>query len=73
MPPLKRTVILVQRELIPKPQTNFLRVKCPKCGNEQVTFDRPSIPPHCTVCDELLAETTGGKAKLKAEVLQPLG
>ncbi|HKM77566.1 MAG TPA: 30S ribosomal protein S27e [Candidatus Bathyarchaeia archaeon] len=64
---------MVQRELIPKPQTNFIRVKCSKCGNEQVIFDRPSVAPRCSVCDELLAETTGGKAKLKAEVLQSLG
>ncbi|MGA3295862.1 MAG: 30S ribosomal protein S27e [Candidatus Bathyarchaeia archaeon] len=64
---------MVQRELIPKPQSNFIRVKCSKCGNEQVIFDRPSVAPRCSVCDELLAETTGGKAKLKAEVLQSLG
>ncbi|MGA3404294.1 MAG: 30S ribosomal protein S27e [Candidatus Bathyarchaeia archaeon] len=62
-----------QKELIPQPQSNFVRVKCPKCGNEQVVFDRPSVAPHCSVCDEVLAETTGGKARLKAEVLQALG
>ena len=64
---------MTQKELIPQPQTNFVRVKCPKCGNEQVVFDRPSVAPHCSQCDEVLAETTGGKAKIKAEVLQPLG
>jgi small subunit ribosomal protein S27e len=65
--------IMVKGELIPKPESNFLRVKCSKCGNEQVIFDRPSIAPHCSVCDELLAEPTGGKARLKGEVLQTLG
>jgi small subunit ribosomal protein S27e len=64
---------MVKRELIPKPQSNFIRVKCPKCGNEQIVFDRPSIAPHCSVCDEILADLTGGKAKLKAEVVQILG
>jgi len=64
---------MTEKELIPKPQTNFVRVKCPKCGNEQVIFDRPSVAPRCSVCDEVLAETTGGKARLKAEVIQPLG
>jgi small subunit ribosomal protein S27e len=64
---------LVKDELIPKPQSNFIRVKCVKCGNEQVIFDRPSLAPHCSVCDELLAEPTGGKAKLKGEVVQQLG
>jgi len=64
---------MVKGELIPKPESTFIRVKCPKCGNEQVIFDRPSLAPHCSVCDELLAEPTGGKARLKAEVVQMLG
>ncbi|HYW01568.1 MAG TPA: 30S ribosomal protein S27e [Candidatus Acidoferrum sp.] len=62
-----------EHELIPRPQSNFLRVKCPKCANEQVIFDRPSLVPHCSVCEEALAEPTGGKATLKAEVVQLLG
>jgi len=64
---------MVKRELIPKPESVFIRVKCGKCGNEQVVFDRPSLAPHCSVCDEILAEPTGGKAKLKSEVVQILG
>jgi small subunit ribosomal protein S27e len=64
---------MVKGELIPKPQSNFIRVKCSKCGNEQVVFDRPSVAPRCSVCDELLADPTGGKAKLRSEVLQVLG
>ncbi len=64
---------MVRRELIPKPESNFVRVKCPKCGNEQVIFDRPSLAPRCSVCEEVLAEPTGGKAKIKAEILQVLG
>ena len=64
---------MVKGELIPKPQSNFIRVKCAKCGNEQVVFDRPSVAPHCSVCDELLADPTGGKAKIRSEVVQVLG
>lgn len=64
---------MVKGELIPKPQSTFVRVKCAKCGNEQVIFDRPSLAPRCSVCDEVLAEPTGGKAKMKSEVLQVLG
>lgn len=70
---IRGNVIVVKGELIPKPQSNFIRVKCAKCGNEQVIFDRPSLAPHCSVCNEALAEPTGGKAKLKGEVLQSLG
>lgn len=64
---------MVKGELIPKPLSNFIRVKCAKCGNEQVIFDRPSLAPHCSVCNEILADPTGGKAKLKGELVQSLG
>ena len=64
---------MVKGELIPKPQSNFIRVKCAKCGNEQVVFDRPSVAPHCSVCEEILADPTGGKARIRSEVVQVLG
>ncbi len=59
-------------ELIPKPRSVFLKVKCPKCANEQTVFERTSTYVKCTVCDELLAQPTGGKAKLRGEVVQQL-
>ncbi|HZY93912.1 MAG TPA: 30S ribosomal protein S27e [Candidatus Bathyarchaeia archaeon] len=59
-------------ELIPKPKSVFLRVKCPKCSNEQIVFERTSSYVKCTVCDELLAEPTGGKARIRGEMLQTL-
>ncbi|OLD02064.1 30S ribosomal protein S27e [archaeon 13_1_20CM_2_54_9] len=60
-------------ELIPKPRSIFLRVKCNKCANEQLIFERTSTYVKCNVCDELLARPTGGKAVISAEILQPLG
>ena len=59
-------------ELIPKPRSIFLRVKCLKCANEQILFERTSTYVKCTVCDELLAQPTGGKATIRGEVLQSL-
>ena len=64
---------MVKGELIPKPQSTFIRVKCAKCGNEQVVFDRPSVAPHCSVCEEILADPTGGKARIRSEIVQVLG
>ncbi len=58
--------------LIPKPQSTFLRVKCLKCGNEQLIFGSPVNKVTCNVCDEVLAEPTGGKAKINGEVLAVL-
>jgi len=61
-----------KKELIPKPQSRFLKVKCSKCGNEQAVFERSSMIIKCNVCDEVLAEPSGGKIKIKAEVTQVL-
>jgi len=58
---------------LPKPRSKFLRVKCKKCGNEQIIFSHASRVVYCIVCGEKLAEPTGGKAKILAEVLEELG
>jgi small subunit ribosomal protein S27e len=63
---------MVKRGLIPKPESTFLTVRCPKCSNEQTVFERCSTIIRCNVCDEVLAEPSGGKASLKGEVIQIL-
>jgi small subunit ribosomal protein S27e len=55
-------------KLIPKPSSNFLRVKCLKCGNEQLVFSNATNKVTCNVCGEVLAEPAGRKAKIKGEV-----
>ena len=55
-------------KLIPKPRSKFLRVKCLKCGNEQLVFSDATNKVICNVCKETLAEPTGGKAKIKGEI-----
>jgi len=64
---------MVGRELISKPESLFLKVKCKKCGNEQIIFDRASTAIKCTVCEELLATPTGGKISIHGEIVQELG
>ncbi|MDX1813181.1 MAG: 30S ribosomal protein S27e [Candidatus Bathyarchaeia archaeon] len=56
-------------KLIPKPKSSFLRVKCPKCGNEQLLYSNATNKVTCNVCSETLAEPTGGKAKIKGEIV----
>ncbi len=53
-------------------RSRFLRVKCRDCGNEQITFDRVAIVVGCLVCGATIAEPTGGKADIKAEVVEVL-
>ncbi|MCP1662415.1 MAG: 30S ribosomal protein S27e [Methanocalculus sp. MSAO_Arc1] len=50
-------------------RSRFVRVKCPDCENEQVVFEKASTAVDCIVCGHVLAETTGGKALIKAEIV----
>ena len=56
-------------KLIPKPRSKFLRVKCLKCGNEQLLYSNAVNKVICNVCNETLAEPAGGRAKIKGEIL----
>jgi small subunit ribosomal protein S27e len=60
-------------QMIPKPDSIYMKVKCKKCGNEQIVFDRVSLEVKCNVCDEVLAFPRGGKAEIMGETLQILG
>jgi len=53
-------------------RSKFFRVKCADCENEQVVFEKASTTVECVVCGKVLAEPSGGKAQLKAEVLATL-
>ena len=53
-------------------KTKFLRVHCNKCKNEQNIFSCVSTKVHCLVCNELLAEPTGGMSKVQGKILENL-
>jgi small subunit ribosomal protein S27e len=52
--------------------SKFLKVICTKCKNEQIIFNKPANDVHCLVCNARLAESRGGKGKIKVKVLQAL-
>jgi len=58
---------------LPKPKSKFIKVKCKKCGNEQIIFSHVSRRVYCLICGGILAYPTGGKAKILGEVLKELG
>jgi small subunit ribosomal protein S27e len=60
------------RKTIPKTMSHFLKVKCPDCQSEQVTFNRATVKVHCQVCGATLSEPTGGVAAIKGEIGQKL-
>ena len=55
-----------------KPKSKFMKVRCKDCVNEQVIFDRASTPISCHICGSKLATPKGGKADIKAEILEIL-
>ncbi|HIJ06768.1 MAG: 30S ribosomal protein S27e [Methanomicrobiales archaeon 53_19] len=56
-------------ELNRENRSSFVKVKCPDCENEQVVFEMASTTVDCIVCGTVLAESTGGKALIKAEIV----
>ena len=57
---------------IREPTHKFIKVRCPKCKNEQVMFGKASSNINCLVCGKVLAEPTGGKSRVKARILEVL-
>lgn len=55
-----------------EPTSRFIKVRCNKCKNEQIVFGKPSSEVNCLVCGINLVETTSGKGKIKARILEVL-
>ncbi len=55
-----------------EPESKFVKVRCPKCKNEQIVFGKASTVVKCLVCGRVLVQPSGGKAKIKARVLEVL-
>jgi small subunit ribosomal protein S27e len=52
--------------------SKFVKIRCPKCKNEQIVFGKTSSLVKCLVCGKVLAESTGGKSRIKARILEVL-
>lgn len=52
--------------------SKFVKIRCPKCKNEQIMFGKASTLVKCLVCGKELAESTGGKNRIKARILEVL-
>ena len=55
-----------------QPKSRFIKVRCPKCKNEQIIFGKPASEVKCLVCEKVVAEPSGGKGKIKARILEVL-
>lgn len=55
-----------------KTKSKFLEVICQKCKNEQIIFNKPVTKITCLVCENILAEPSGGIPKIKAKIIKVL-
>lgn len=60
------------KPLIKEPTSRFIKLRCSKCKNVQVIFGKTSTKVKCLVCNKTLAEPTGGKSKIKSQILEVL-
>ncbi|MBT3463996.1 30S ribosomal protein S27e [archaeon] len=58
--------------MVDQPSSKFIKVRCPKCKNEQVIFGKAAMTIKCLVCGKEIAESSGGKIKVKARILEVL-
>ena len=61
-----------EREPIPKTRSEFLLVKCPDCNEERIVFSNSAKDIGCRGCGRKLAERTGGKVRVDAQVIKRL-
>ena len=52
--------------------SKFVKVRCPKCKNEQIIFGKAASSVNCVICSKELAVSTGSKSKIKARILEVL-
>lgn len=55
-----------------EPNSKFIKLRCPKCKNEQIVFGKPASEIKCLICEKVLVEPAGGKGKIKARILEVL-
>jgi small subunit ribosomal protein S27e len=61
-----------QKKALKETSAKFIKIRCPKCKNEQIMFGKTSTTINCLVCSKVLAEPTGGKGRVKARILEVL-
>lgn len=53
-------------------KNRFIKVRCQACKNEQIIFEAAKTPVKCLICNAIIAEPKGGKAELKASLIEVL-
>lgn len=56
-------------ELVPKPRTKFIRVKCSGCGSEQTIFSAASTNVKCLACNQEMAKSGASKIQIRTKII----
>jgi small subunit ribosomal protein S27e len=67
---IKKTKIMDVINL--EPESRFIKVKCKKCRNEQIIFNKAATEVKCLVCESVLAKPKGGMAEIKTSIVEEL-
>jgi small subunit ribosomal protein S27e len=59
-------------KILKESSSKFVKVRCPKCKNEQIIFGKSASNIKCLVCGKVLAEPSGGKSRIKSRILEVL-
>jgi small subunit ribosomal protein S27e len=60
------------KTFIQMPKSRYLRVICKKCKNDQMLYNKVASVVKCNKCGAVLAEPTGGEARILAKVVEVL-
>ncbi len=52
---------------------DFIKVKCPDCGAEQIVFKKAATVVKCNVCGSTLVTPKGGVGVISGEILEVVG
>jgi len=61
-----------EKQLVKRPRTFFMKVKCNGCGNEQIVFSAAGRKVLCLACNHVLAESGAGRAIAKGKIVKEL-
>ncbi len=53
-------------------ESKFLKIQCPRCGQEKIVFGKSSYEVKCLQCNYLITKSNGGKAKIRARIKEVL-
>ena len=52
--------------------SRFITIKCSGCENEQIVYSHATTNVKCSVCNQTIAESSGGRAVINGTIVNTL-